>query len=229
MTRPCVRHATITAVFAAAVVLAAPAAIASDPPDSGFLPDYSQLKPVKGPSGQAIERWISPKFSRENYHAVIVDPVGFYPAPQPTSQVSQQTLDEIREYLSNALSNVALANVPHATEPGPGVLRLRAGITAVATGATSLKPYELLPAAFVFSGAMRAAGQRSQDVTLSIEAIVTDSVNGEPLAMAVRQGKGEQLKNATTPVTIKALKPRIDEWAAAAAKIVDERIGQQPH
>lgn len=228
MIRSFPRRVGLPAMLVSAV-LASPVATASDPPDSGFLPDYSLLKPVKGPSGGMIERWISPKLSRENYHAVIVDPVEFYPEPRPTPQVSQPTLDEISAYLSNALSNVALASVPKATGPGPGVLRLRAAITAVATGDTSLKPYELVPAAFVFSGAMRLAGQRSQDVTLSVEAMVVDSVSGEPLAMAVRQGKGEQLKNKTAPVTLAAIKPRIDEWAAAAATIVDERIGQKAH
>lgn len=219
------RNSTVAA-FAVLAWLASPAAVATEPPDSGFLPDYSLLKPVKGPSGTRIERWISPKFSRDNYHAVLVDEVAFFPAPQPSSQVSQQTLDEIRAYLSNALSNVALASLPHATHPGPGVVRLRVAITAVATGDTALKPYELVPAAFVFSGAMRLAGQRSQDVTLSVEALASDSESGEPLAMVVRHGKGEQLKNTTTPVTLDALKPRVDQWAKSAAQLVKERLGE---
>jgi hypothetical protein len=226
------RNPVVAALLASALVagawLAAPAAAAAEPPNSGFLPDYTLLKPVKGPSGSKLERWVSPQFSRENYHAVLVDEIVFFPTPQPTSQVSQQTMDEIRAYLSNALSNVALASLPHATHPGPGVVRLRTAITAVATGDTALKPYELVPAAFVFSGAMRLAGQRSQDVTLSVEALASDSESGAPLAMVVRHGKGEQLKNTTTPVTLEALKPRIDEWARSAAQLVEERLGEAP-
>lgn len=231
----------LAATFAVAV-LSSPAAMASDahtaavdgapaatdPPESGFLPDYSLLKLVKDPSGNTTERWVSPKLSRENYHAIIVDAVGFYPKPQPSSQVSQETLDKISAYLTAVLSDVVLAAVPHTTEPGPGVLRVRTAITAVATGATSLKPYELVPAAFVFSGAMRLAGKRTQELTLSVEGLVVDSVSGEPLLMVVRQGKGEQIKNTTTPVTLEALKARIDEWAESAGKLVAERLAQPP-
>ena len=244
MSRSFLRRAGLAATLAAAVLASpvtmasdtpvaaepdAPAATAAEPPDSDFLPDYSLLKPVKDPSGNTIERWVSPKFTRENYHAIIVDSVGFYPRPQPSSQVSQETLDRISAYLTTTLSDVVLAAVPHATEPGPGVLRVRTAITAVSTGATSLKAYELVPAAFVFSGAMRLAGKRSQDLTLSVEGLVVDSVSGEPLLMVVRQGKGEQIKNTTTPVTVDALKDRIDEWAESAGKLVAERLAQPSH
>jgi hypothetical protein len=233
--RRAIRAATLVAAVLASPVAAAsdapaaadpPAAAAVDPPDSGFLPDYSLLKPVKDPSGNRTERWVSPKLSRDNYHAIIVDAVVFHPRPQPSSQVSQETLDKISAYLTTTLSNVVLAAVPHATEPGPGVLQVRAAITAVSTGDTSLKACELVPAAFVFSGAMRLAGKRTQDLTLSMEGLVVDSVSGEPLLMVVRQGKGEQIKNTTTPVTVDALKARIDAWAESAGKLVAERLAQ---
>ena len=229
MTIPQWTRAILAATVVAIAIVASPAATAADTPDSGFLPDYSKLQPAKGLNGAPIERWVSPKFSREYYHAVIVDEIEFYPEPQPSLQVSQETLDKVGAYLTTALSDVALAAVPHATEPGPGVIRLRTAITAVSTSPTGLKPYELVPAAFVFSSAMRAAGKRSQNVKLAVEAIASDSVTGEPLAMVVREGVGAKVDNTTTPVTADMLKKTIDQWAAEAAKLVDERLAQPAH
>lgn len=215
-------------LVAVATFMAASPAWSADMPHSGFLPDYSLLKPARSAAGNKFERWLSPKLTRQNYHAMIVDDVVFYPTPEATEQVPKQTLDDILAYLTHSVREVALRDLPQVTEPAPGVARLRVAVTAVAVGSTGMKPYEFVPAALVFSTAMRAAGQRSQDVTLSVEAIATDSVTGEPLAMVVRHGPGQQLRNAKTPLTLDQLKARIDDWAEAAAATVDQRLKQKP-
>ena len=46
--------------------------------------------------------------------------------------------------------------------------------------------------------------------------------------MVVRHGSGEQLKNAKTPLTLEQLKKRIDQWAEAAAQMVDQRMRAKP-
>ena len=223
-TRRAAHGARFIAALAATLALAAPAAQAADPPDSGFLPDYSRLQPVKTKLGKDAERWLSPDLTSEKYHAVIIEPVVFFPKPEPTEQVPQQTLDDITGYLTASVRDVVFDDVPQATEPGPGIVRLQVAVTAVSVGSAGMKPYEFIPAALVLSTAMRAAGQRSQDVTLSVEALLTDSVTGEPLGMVVRHGSGEQLKNAKTPLTLEQLKKRIDQWAEAASELVDQRL-----
>ena len=140
----------------------------------------------------------------------------------------QATLDDITGYLTTSVRDVVFREVPQSTEPGPGVVRLQVAVTAVTVGSSGMKPYEFIPAALVLSTAMRAAGQRSQDVKLSVEALLTDSVTGEPLGMVVRHGTGEQLKNAKTPLTLEQLKQRIDQWAEAAAELVDQRLRAKP-
>lgn len=212
------------AALAAALAFAGPAAFGADPPESGFLPDYSRLEPVKTKLGKDADRWLSPKLTRENYRAVIIEPVVFYPTPEPTEQVPQKTLDDITSYLTSTVRDVVYKGVPQVSEPGPGVAKLQVAVTAVAVGSSGMKPYEFIPAALVFSTAMRAAGQRSQDVALSVEALMTDSVTGEPLAMVVRHGQGDQLKNAKTALTIDQLKGRIDQWTQAASALVEQRL-----
>ena len=216
------------AAFAAALALAGPTARAADVPNSGFLPDYSRLQPVKTGLGKDAMRWLSPDLTREKYHAVLIEPVVLYPKPEATEQVPQATLDDITGYLTTSVRDVVFREVPQSTEPGPGVVRLQVAVTAVTVGSSGMKPYEFIPAALVLSTAMRAAGQRSQDVKLSVEALLTDSVTGEPLGMVVRHGSGEQLKNAKTPLTLEQLKKRIDQWAEAAAQMVDQRMRAKP-
>ena len=227
-TRRAAHGARSIAALAATLVLAGPAALAADPPNSGFLPDYSRLQPVKTGLGKDAVRWLSPDLTREKYHAVIIEPVVLYPKPEPTDQVPQATLDDITGYLTTSVREVVFREVPQTTEPGPGVVKLQVAVTAVSVGSTGMKPYEFIPAALVLSTAMRAAGQRSQDVALSVEALLTDSVTGEPLGMVVRHGSGEKLKNAKTPLTLEQLKQRIDQWAVAAAELVDQRLRVQP-
>lgn len=227
-TRRAAHGARYIAALAATLALAGPAAMAADPPNSGFLPDYSRLQPVKTPLGKDAERWLSPDLTREKYHSVIIEPVVLYPKPEATDQVPQATLDDITNYLTSSVRDVVFREVPQTTEPGPGVVKLQVAVTAVSVGSTGMKPYEFIPAALVLSTAMRAAGQRSQDVTLSVEALLTDSVTGEPLGMVVRHGSGEKLKNAKTPLTLDQLKQRIDQWAEAAAELVDQRLRAKP-
>jgi hypothetical protein len=222
--RRAARGVRLIVTLAAALALSGPAARAADAPDSGFLPDYSRLQPVKTGLGKDAERWLSPDLTREKYHSVMIEPVVLYPKPEPTEQVPQTTLDDITGYLTASVRDVVFRDVPQATAPGPGVVRLQVAVTAVSVGSSGMKPYEFIPAALVLSTAMRAAGQRSQDVTLSVEALLTDSVTGEPLGMVVRHGSGEQLKNAKTPLTLEQLKKRIDHWAEAASELVDQRL-----
>ncbi len=55
---------------------------------SGFLSDYSKLKKEKDPLGVTRLVWRSPKFTRANYQKVLLEKVGFYPAPQASKQVA---------------------------------------------------------------------------------------------------------------------------------------------
>ena len=50
---------------------------------SGFLKDYSQLAPAKDATGEPVMRYVSPKLTSGAYKKVLIDPVQFYPTPQP--------------------------------------------------------------------------------------------------------------------------------------------------
>jgi len=51
---------------------------------------------------------------------------------------------------------------------------------------TGLKPYDLIPIAFVLTAGKEATGRAKHDAKLAAEAETTDSKSGMPLARSVR-------------------------------------------
>ena len=57
---------------------------------SGFLSDYSQLKPVDTNDDSQLTRFINKDLKARKYSSVILEPVSYYPAPQTTDTVSNK-------------------------------------------------------------------------------------------------------------------------------------------
>ncbi len=186
---------------------------------SGYLKDYSNVTETKDPMGHTVYRYVSPKFNPGNYSAVMIQPVEYFPKPEPTEQVSQATLDQIRTYLDESLKKAIGAKVKLADKPGPGVARLNVAITAAVGEKESLKAYQYLPIALIATGAKRAVTGTPQEAHLVIEAQATDSVSGETLLKAVRSGEGKELNkvDGQRVLTVEELKPLIDKWAEGVA------------
>ena len=193
--------------------------------DSGFLKDYSQLKSEKDPLGVERRIWISPKLTRANYQKVLMQPVSFYPAPQPSGKVSKEALNEIRDYIDGATRKALASVVSLSDAPGAGVLRLRMAITAAAVGeGAKLKAYQYVPVALAATAAKEASGSGStRNVQLFVESEITDSVSGEPLLLVVREAQGVQLKS-NEKLTLQKAKPQIDKWAEAVQQTLAARL-----
>jgi hypothetical protein len=165
-------------------------AFADEEKYSGFISDYSGVEKVKGPLGEDIHRMVSPRLTPDNYHALIVEKVQFYPEPKPTEKVSQETLNEIVDYINDQLK-VSLANKVELTDqPGPGVARLRLAVTGVGAKVEGLKPYQFIPVALVLTTVKRAALGAPEDAKLYLEAEVSNSVSGERTVVAVTNPSG---------------------------------------
>lgn len=181
---------------------------------SGFLKDYSQLKQEKSPSGVDVMRWIDPKIKASRYTSVYIEPTQFYPQPQPTARIPQETLSRITAYFDQALKREATKTLPLASAPGPGVVVVRAAITAVSSKAQGLKPYEVIPVALVAAAVTTAAGIRDQETTLGTEAVFLDGATHKVIAQVVRKGNGKLLANDTQVLRAEDVKNVIDGWAA---------------
>jgi hypothetical protein len=192
--------------------------------DSGFLKDYSQLQVSKDPLGAERRAWASPEFNGQNYQKVLVEKFVFYPEAQPNDRVSLGALNDILNYIDTSVRKSLGAQLPVTAEPGAGVARLRLAITAASVD-TSLKPYQLIPVALIFTAAKRASGSAQYNVKLAIETEITDSVTGKPLVRVVREAKGLEVRG-DQPLTLKVVQPQIDEWTKAAQVGVAERFGK---
>jgi len=217
------------ASLAAVVIAAALVSCAAPAPKySGYLgDDYKLLKEEKDPLGAPILRFISPQFTPANYHSLIIEPIQFYPEPRPDSQVSMGALNDIRDYLYKSMREKVGAKVNVVDKPGPGVARFRSAITAVNAQTEALAAYQYVPIALIVTAAKRAASGTPEDARIFAEAEVLDSVSGARLAVAVREGTGERLKQAATggpQVTLNELKSVIDKWVDALALNATTRI-----
>ena len=99
--------------------------------NSGFLRDYTKLHEARDPEGLMVRQWVSPKFTRDNYNAILLDPLVFYPEPRPTDKVSAETLQQMLSYSDNVLKRSLSKRFKLVDRVGPRVARLRIGITGV--------------------------------------------------------------------------------------------------
>ncbi|MGZ0783530.1 DUF3313 domain-containing protein [Pseudomonas saponiphila] len=181
---------------------------------SGFLQDYSRLKEAKSPSGVEVMRWVDPQLDVSRYRAIYIEPTQFYPQPQATAKIPQSTLNAINQYYDQALRREAARSLPLAQGPGPGVVVVRAAITAVSSKTEGLKPYEVIPVALVAAAVSTATGIRDQQTTLGTEAVFLDGSSGKVIAQVVRKGTGKPLANDSQVMKAEDVKNVIDGWAA---------------
>jgi hypothetical protein len=181
---------------------------------SGFLSDYSHLKEAKSPSGAEVMRWVDPKLDLSRYTAVYVEPTQFYPKPQATAKIPESTLNGINTYYNQALKRELEKSLPLANAPGPGVIVVRAAITAVSSKTEALAPYEYIPVALVVAAASTATGHRDQETTLGTEAQFLDGGSGKVIAQVVRKGTGKPLANESQTMKADDVKSVIDGWAS---------------
>ncbi|WP_231934054.1 DUF3313 domain-containing protein [Bordetella bronchialis] len=193
------------------------------PKESGFLGnEYSKMHKMDAPGGGTRLSYLNPRFTPANYKAVLLEPVVYYPEPQPTENVSMETLNQLRTYIDTSLRQKLGSQVRLVDRPGPGVARIRIALTAVGSENEPLAPYQYIPIALVVTGAKAAIeGGRPQEATVAIETSVTDSVTNEVLYAAVRGGTGEEIKKSTEAqggVRLDSLKPLIDTWTTGASQ-----------
>ncbi|CAG9239699.1 MULTISPECIES: DUF3313 domain-containing protein [Paraburkholderia] len=194
---------------------------------SGFLGDYSNLQQTQDAKGETLLRYINPKLTPANYSAVIVDPVSIYPKAEPTEQLSQATIDQVRNYGTTCLRQAIASRVRVVDAPGPGVLRLQVAITGVASTAEGLKPYQVVPMAFVATMAINTVAGAPQQAKLLVEARGTDSESGDVLAKIVRTHTGEKLGRVASNepvITFESVRPIMDDWCDTVSKSVSQYV-----
>lgn len=208
---PNIRLITATVILSGVMGAGCTSQVAKQDQYSGFISDYSNLKETKSASGKEVMRWRDPAFKTSDFTQLVFQPVTFYPAPKPTEQISDQTLQQVLAYANDQLRAALGKRFKLVSTPGPNTAIFRAAITGVDTANEGLKAYQVIPVALVVSGAMAASGTRTQDTELYMEGEFLNAETGKPVLKVVRKGFGKKIDNASQKVTVDDLKVTIDD------------------
>ena len=224
-----IRNASRSAFFAILTFMSWGASSAEDAAKvSGYLgPEvYAMLEEVEIADGRKARRWVGPKLSFANYKSVLIEEVILFPEPEPGPQVSRETLDAVRDYLTAKLREKASAVLNVASEPGPQVLRMQTAVTGVKITTEGMKAYEVLPVAAVFGGLKALAGERDRDVLVFVEFKLSDSETGEMVGAAVRRVEGAKLKSTKDQLLLEHLRDNLDSVTDDAQSTMSHVLGE---
>ena len=179
---------TIYSALTAVLLLSASMGIAAD--NSGFLTDYSNLKPIDG-SDAMLYSAPNAYTDFKNYKAVMIDQPEFviandskYKGVKPDD--AKAVADALRAQMSDTVTKNGRLYV--VDKPGPGVLYVRMAATNIHLKKKSRGLLGYTPAGFVVGTAVSAGQEMEQKVVLqdmNLEIEVQDSQTQKVLAAMV--------------------------------------------
>ena len=158
---------------------------------SGFLKDYSQLKP--GSDDQAALVYVKPGADFKPYGKIMFERVTVTLSPSSESrEVDPTILKELTDYYQNALIEAVKDGYEVVDQPGPDVLWVRVAITDVEpSNPTANTMSSIVPIGIAVSAAAKAATDANLGTgEAATEMEVLDSVTKERLAAAVDRRQG---------------------------------------
>ena len=122
----------------AALIAAAGCADPAKAPSSGFLGDYSQLRPGRGDQAQLVYVDVEADFS--GYTKILVDrPVVWHGRDGAASQVNPEELARMADYLGEALRAQLASEFEVVERPESGTLQIRSAITGATESSISVE------------------------------------------------------------------------------------------
>ena len=170
-------------------------------PRSGFLPNYSLLVPTyTSASDTRVWRYRKDGINPSTYTAVILDPI--YLNQSATQEVSAESIAKARSALQASMIEAinSRGNLKIVTQPGPGVVRVSAGITGAESSNDYLKPWNFTPIGLAANAAAFAAGVNAKTPALVVENKITDSRTNEVLGMGLVTIQGESFRTSSGSV-----------------------------
>ena len=166
---------------------------------SGFLGDYSELKP--GPKGGAKMAYIKDGVDFSTYDKIMLDQVVFYFSPNAKNkEVDPEQMKELADMFHKALFETLGSDYPLVDQPGPDVMRLRIAITDIDLPNRPLNAITtVVPVGLAISLVKQGAtGKGSFVGEISMEFEALDSVTNERLAAAADRQAGGKIDSMST-------------------------------
>lgn len=191
---------------------------------SGFLGDYSQLKP--GVKGEALLVYVNPKAGLGQYDKILMDPVKVYAGKNgKIAKVPKEDLQKLVNYLDATVREHLKADYKLVKEAGPGVMRLQIAVTEAKK---SIIPMDILssitpPGAAVNALKTVATGTPAATGSVGVECQAVDSVSNERLFAAVDARVGEKYTGKFDKLNKwRAAQGAFDYWAERIAQRLRE-------
>ena len=184
---------------------------------SGFLSDYSILKPVKDDPDRL--GYLNPDINWQQFHGVMVDKVVII-TPNGEQQHDAKLLVAIADKYEELLKQKISAKFNLVDNAGSGVIRLQAAITSVFTSYDDLAGYQYIPVAAVFTGAKRAAGSEQQRIRIMTEVRLLDSADGQLLGQTVDLKSGKNKIDKDSGILLIDIEPILKQWAQTATEVL---------
>jgi hypothetical protein len=162
---------------------------------SGFLQDYSMLRPAANETEASLVYFTPDKTKFKSYTKILLEPVQVWRGEKSSAKnIDMEDANHLSQYLWSRVDEELRKDYTMVQQPGPGVLRVRIGITEAGKGipvldnVTAMHPGSLI----VSKGKKTLSGTESLVGKSSIEMEATDSQTGELLGAGVdRRGGGK--------------------------------------
>ena len=161
---------------------------------SGFLGDYSQLRP--GQTNEALLVYVNRQANFKAYSKILLDPVRVYAASgSALGKLADEDLQRLVNYLDATLREHLKADYAFVNAPGPDVMRLRVAITEAKGAKVALDTFStLMPIGLAVSEVKNlSTGSHSAVGAAGVECEALDSASGERLFAAVDKRVGQKM------------------------------------
>ncbi|SFL59327.1 DUF3313 domain-containing protein [Nitrosomonas communis] len=162
---------------------------------SGFLNDYSMLRPAANETEASLVYFTPDKTKFKSYTKILLEPVQVWRGEKSSAKnIDMEDANHLSQFLWSRVDEELRKDYTMVQQAGPGVLRIRISITEAGKGIpvldnlTAMHPGSLI----VSKGKKTLSGTESLVGKSSIEMEATDSQTGELLGAGVdRRGGGK--------------------------------------
>lgn len=180
---------------------------------TGFLKDYSQLRPH--PEIEGRYRYINRNIDISKYNKFIVDPVAINLSQEGKDQdIDPEELDKLAKHFRWQIGEQLNKDYSIVRSPGPDVIRIRTSISEVKKGHPLLNIH---PATKLTGAGLGGAGAEME---------LTDSVSGELIAAGIDNQQGSRLALKAGFTQFGHAESVMDKWAEDLKKMVDKVHGK---
>ncbi len=194
---------------------------------SGFLGDYTQLKPAA--EGEALLVYVNPQVDFRRYDKILLDPVRVYAGKDSKiAKIPREDLQTLVNYLDASMREHLKADYTFVSQPGPGVMRLQIALTEAKGAVVALDLLSSVTPPGIALSALKQVATGTPTATGSVggECQALDSLSKVRLFAAVDARVGQKYSGQFDKLNKwRAAQGAFDTWAEQLQRQLREHRG----